>query len=237
MILRIKRLIKTAIYKLGYDLRNTQGERGFYAPYLSRLCHPVTVFDVGVGYGTYELYQAFPEAKFFLIEPLKDYHTAIERIARDYDCKIYYKALGNKKGQQEINVDTNALHWSSFKKRSPLSETGNPLEKRQVEVTTLDTILKESLDIAIPILIKIDTEGFELEVLEGAKELLQMTDTVIAEVSVAKRFEGSYHFEDVILFMKENGFRVFDFLNIRPVKRDPGTQFLDIVFRNINRTE
>ena len=42
---------------------------------------------------------------------------------------------------------------------------------------------------------------------------------VIAEVSIAKRFEDSYEFEDLIMFMKENGFYLFTFVSLYPPKR------------------
>jgi hypothetical protein len=120
---------------------------------------------------------------------------------------------------------------SSAENRSSLTRTGNPLQKRQVEVTTLDTILRENQGFEIPILLKIDTEGYELKVLQGARELLRITDTVIAEVSVARRFEHGYSFEDLLIFMKDSGFYLYNFLTIAYVGDELRPRFTDIVFR------
>jgi FkbM family methyltransferase len=206
-------------------------QRGFHASYLSRICQPKTVIDVGVGRGTPTLYQAYPTAKFILVEPLRDYESAIDEIAKKYDCIIYYKALGNTEGVREMNIDPSRLGWSSFKNRSALTRMGNPLQKRQVEVTTLDTICREHQGFERPILLKIDTEGYELEVLQGARDLLHLTDTVIAEVSVARRFEDGYSFEDLILLMKERGFYVYSFLTLAYVGAELRPRFTDIVFK------
>lgn len=225
----LKKVIKAALGKLGYEVRR-KDKSGFYASYLSQICKPKTVFDVGVAYGTHELYKAYPTAKFFLIEPLREFQNALEKISNEINCSIYYKALSNRVGTKEITVEANNPQLSSFKDRP---RTDTPLEKRQVEVTTLDAILRENPDIETPILLKVDTEGCELEVLEGAKQLLQLTDIVIVEASIAKRFKNSYTFEELILFMKKNNFAVFDFLSVHHGEGKTGANLADIVFKKL----
>lgn len=76
----IKRLARTILGKLGYEVHRKPGPDsfvGFNPSYLARICQPKTVFDVGIGYGTYPLYEAFPNAKFVLVEPLP--------VCEDYD--------------------------------------------------------------------------------------------------------------------------------------------------------
>ena len=82
-----------------------------------------------------------------------------------------------------------------------------------------------------PFGMKVDTEGNELEVIRGASRFLLDTEFVIAEVSVAKRFEGSYLFEEFVLEMLKNGFYVFEFLTNRE-NVNTGTRFVDIAFLN-----
>ena len=230
----LKRLAKTILGKLGYEIhkkRSTNVFVGFRPSYLAQICQPKTVIDVGVGYGTFPLYEAFPEAKFVLVEPLRDFEGAIEKIAKKYNCDIFYKAVSNKPGVQEISVETKNLERSSFAARTPLSKMGNQFEKRVIEVTTLDRIFRETPALQEPILLKIDTEGHELKALQGARSLLQVTEAVIAEVSIAKRFEEGYEFEDIILFMKENGFYLLTFLNIYHPRGELMPRFADIVFK------
>lgn len=230
----IKRLVQGILNKLGYEVNKKQAinyQIGFNPSYLSQICQPRTVIDVGVGHGTFPLYEAFPKARFILIEPLKEYEDSIGKIAKKYNCDIHYKAVGDRECKLEINIDTGKLTRSSFMDRTSLTRTGNPLEKRTVEVTTLDTIFRESHTLEGPILLKIDTEGHELSALEGAESLLQVVDIVITEVSIAKRFKNSYEFEDIISYMNENGFHVFSFLTMYHPKGEVRQRFADVVFK------
>ena len=68
---------------------------------------------------------------------------------------------------------------------------GSALEKREIEVTTLDKFLESHPGLKRPLLLKIDTEGYELNVIRGGAAFLRQTDVVIAEVSVAERLSGS----------------------------------------------
>lgn len=225
----IKTLIKSAFSALGYELRK-KNERGFCPPYLARILDPKTVIDVGVASGTYELYEAYPKARFILVEPLKEFKEALAKISAAYDCRVYNKALGSRSGKMEINVNPGNLVLSSLNARPSNTDQ---LEKRLIEVTTLDAIYKENTDIAKPILLKIDTEGNELEVLRGAKETLPHIDMVILEVSIAKRFENTHGFADIVHFMNENGFAVFDFLTICYNREKAGANLADVLFKRV----
>jgi len=160
---------------------------------------------------------------------------SIKKILAKYDGEVHYKAVGNKKGLLKMNVDTANLPLSSFFDRTTLTKSGNVLEKRVVEITTLDTVFQNSGSMDGPILLKIDTEGNELCVLEGAKLLLQSTDFVIAEVSIASRFEGSYEFEDLINVMNNNGLSLLSFLHIEHSVKEIRPRFADVVFMRRNR--
>ena len=230
VITMFKRYVKSIFSQFGYEVHKKR-TIGFNPSYLSQICQPRTVIDVGVGHGTFPLYEAFPNAHFILIEPLKEYRDSINKIAKKYNCDIHYKAVGDKESQLEINIDTSNLQTSSFMDRTSLTKTKNPLRKITIEVTTLDIIYNQSPTIIEPILLKIDTEGYELSALKGAKSLLQLVNVVIAEVSVAKRFENSYEFEDIISFMNEKGFYVFSFLTLVHGEGELRQRFTDVVFK------
>jgi hypothetical protein len=75
-----------------------------------------------------------------------------------------------------------------------------------------------------PFGLKIDTEGFELEVIEGAPKFLRKTQFVIAEVSISKRFVEGYSFSEFTEVMIRNGFFLWDLMTVRK-------RFVDAVFR------
>lgn len=220
--------------KLGYEVHKKSSINyhiGFNAAYLSQICQPTTVIDVGVGHGTFALYEAYPNAHFILIEPLKEYEDSITKIAKKYDCDVHYKAVGDRECKLKINIDTSNLQSSSFSQRTSLTRTENLLKNKTVEVTTLDSIYSQNQTLGGPILLKIDTEGHELSTLKGARSLLKAVDMVIAEVSIAKRFENSYEFEDIISFMNVNGFYVFSFLTMNQPRGEVRQRFTDVVFK------
>jgi hypothetical protein len=104
------------------------------------------------------------------------------------------------------------------------------IEKRPVEVTTLDELLHPIAELEAPIILKIDSEGSELNTLRGGRELLRSVAFIIVEVSIAKRFEDRYSFEELVAFMGENGFEVFSFLSVAHSPRELRPRFVDIVF-------
>jgi FkbM family methyltransferase len=221
-------VLKKLIRACGYDVRR----RRWTPQHLAQLLSARTVVDVGVAFGTWELYRAFPEARFLLIEPLRDYASDLERIAEQYRCDIVYKALGEVEERRKIHVDPQILTRSSLHERTELTRTGSTLQEREIEVTTLDSLLDSYPDLEGPLLLKIDTEGYELNVIRGGDAFLQRTDVVIAEVSVAERFSGSYAFAEFIAAMDERGFSVHDFLRLSYRRDGTGAQLADIAFIN-----
>ena len=228
---RIRKLVLAAINRAGYDLVRPDPEpRGFNARHLASVARPRTVFDVGVASGTPPLYEAWPEARFILVEPVEAFAPDLARLGERYDCRVYQKAVGRTAGFFEMTVDVDDPEKSSLAVRTAVTARDHALVKKRIEVTTLDAILHENPDLEPPFLLKLDTEGHELEALRGASDLLEVTDTVIAEVSVAERFEGGYRFEDMVAFMAERGFRFTDILQIAHARGEPMPRHMDVVF-------
>lgn len=145
--------------------------------------------------------------------------------------EVYFNALSDSPGVATINVDTGLPLRSSINERTPLTRTASELQQREIAITTLDSIYQGIADIETPVLLKIDTEGHELRALRGATQLLNVVDVVIAEVSISKRFNDSYHFEDIILFMSEQGFELYSFLRFIEPKGELRQRFVDVAFK------
>lgn len=234
----IKELVRKAFQLIGFEISKVSPNR-FNPAYLAQISSPETVIDVGVGFGTEELYKAYPASRFILIEPLEDYKPAHAKIMKNYNCEVYYKGLGSRECTEEIEIDKDNMQLSSLKNRTSLTQKEHTTETRQVQITTLDNIfmpLYENGKIASPVLLKIDTEGYELEVLKGAEKTLQYIETLIMEISVAKRFEDSYNFEDIILFLKEHGFYVYSFLHMVHPKNELRTRLVEMAFKKVGPT-
>lgn len=193
---------------------------------------PATVVDVGVGYGTPTLYQAFPHAYHVMIEPLREFEPVLQRLARQHGGEYHLTAVGSDNGTVAINVDPRVLMKSSIFDRSALTAGDSPVERRDIPITSVDHLWK-SQDWRPPFGLKIDTEGFEMEVLRGATNFLKQTHFVIAEVSVAPRFRGGYVFADLIALMREHSLHLSDILNA-PRTENGQLLFVDALFTRLD---
>jgi FkbM family methyltransferase len=175
---------------------------------------PRTVIDVGAADGTPALYDSFPQARHVLIEPLREFEEDLARLTRAHDAYFLATAVGSTTGKTKIFVDQDDPLMSSVLKtvvpRQRLSE-------REVPITTLDALMQEG-GWEGPFGLKIDAEGFEREVVEGATALLEETEFVIAELSLSERFEGSSSSRDFIALLDHRGFTVLDVLDAARVR-------------------
>lgn len=215
--------------RLGYDLRRAD-TAGWNPESLRQRSGvtPHTIIDVGVGPGTAGLYDAYPNAFLVLIEPLKEFEGRLKRLLRGREGEYLLTAVGAHQGTVTIHADHDLPAQSSINSRSASTANSNSVEDREIPVTTLDK-LYEQRQWPRPIGLKIDTEGYEHLVVQGASRLLLDTEFVIAEVSVSKRFENSYSFADFIALMHSQGFVAHDVLD---APRTPEGQlgYLDMLF-------
>jgi len=86
---------------------------------------PQTVIDVGAAYGTFELYR-FPNAKYLLIEPLREFEPALKKICRKYNAEFVLAAASDQSGIIEINVHDDLTGSSLFKEADGKFVNGVP---------------------------------------------------------------------------------------------------------------
>ena len=187
---------------------------------------PATVIDVGAGRGTPLLYRAFPRAYHVMVEPLPEFEPELRRILEQRRGELLATAIGSDAGTVTLNVNPSCLLESSINEAPGMTAV-----PRDVPITTLDALLAEHEWIP-PFALKIDTEGFEHRVIEGGTALLEHTQMVIAEVSVARRFEGSYTFAEFVALMAARDFELCDVVNV--VKAASGdVTYMDCAFRKM----
>lgn len=187
-----------------------------------------TLIDIGCAFGTPELYALNPAADLFLVDPLAEYVPAIERILARRRGSHAITALGSRPGEIELQVELDAPTKSSALRRTALTRTGGRVERRLVPLVTLDSLV-ESRALQPPFALKIDTEGYELEVLRGAERTLTKTEILVAEVSVLQRFERSYSPFELHQHLERAGFELHRVLT---ASRDPEgrIRYLDVAF-------
>lgn len=222
---------KKAFYFAGVEISRVERRRlnlSSVLDHTSRLgFRPKTVIDVGVGNGTPELYGKFPGAMHLLVEPLEEYESVVAEIARRHPATYVIAAAGAEPGEATMNVyPTNMQGSSLYEEKNPNSVNGF---SRRIPVVTLDGLCAER-KLAQPYLIKADVQGAELEVLKGAGGILPDTDLILLEASLFQLYEGIPEFYEVVDFMKQRGFVVYDIVggHNRPV--DGALAQVDIAF-------
>lgn len=170
---------------------------------------PGTVVDVGVGYGTPELWEAFPDARLLLVEPIADRFggPALEDVRRRPGVELVSAAAGSAPGRTTIAVHR-APEMSSVL-GSWTGDRDGSAEAREVPVVRVDEIVRER-ELPAPYLLKVDVEGAELDVLDGCAGLLGETEAVLVEVRLFELVPGAAQLHDVVPCMKERGFVAYD---------------------------
>ena len=117
-------------------------------------------------------------------------------------------ALGSVAGRSTLNVSENQVSSSLLEIRTIVTDTVSDsryIDNEEVEVATLDGQLKPQW--GGPLALKIDTQGFELEVLRGATETLKRTAAVMLEMSLTSLYRGGGTFCEVYGYLESAGFR------------------------------
>ena len=186
-----------------------------------------TVIDVGVASETQELCEAFPEVNFLLIEALVEFEPFLKNICQRHKAQYVLAAAGEASGTTIFNVHTNQLDCSSLLTEAEgASVDGSP---REVPVVTIDQVRSEK-GLKGPYLIKIDVQGAELKVLEGATRVLEETEVVILEVTPFGTMIGGPQLADVVAYMNDHGFVVYDAWGFLYRPYDGALLQLDVAF-------
>jgi FkbM family methyltransferase len=226
----IKDTVKKIFDLFGIEIVRKKSTRGTMQAFLSFIAktgfHPKTIIDVGVAYGTPELYQNFPKAHYLLIEPLAEWLPVLEDICQRYDAEYVLAAAGPQPGIAVINVHDNLSGSSLLKESEGKEADGIP---REVPIIKIDDICEER-NLTGPFFVKIDTQGYELSVLAGASNVLADTELVILEVQLWPFLIDSPLLHDVVGYMHQNSFVAYDMfdLSLRPL--DNALGFLNIAF-------
>lgn len=194
--------------------------------YLSQYHFDVNcIIDVGVAFGTPWLYSSFPTACVALIDPLTSSRDVLARmIDRGRAAKLFYGVAGNAPGELTLTRSVSLPGRSSLHERTKLTKANDETVQETVICQTLDQIIGD-MGFPGPYGLKIDTEGHEKHVLEGAGSTLEDCAFVLMEMSLRPRFENCYKPSEIILLMRDHGFELIDIMTTSSFPR-----FIDVLF-------
>ena len=172
------------------------------------------VLDVGAARGDYarELREFGYRGRIVSFEPLHDVFVELEEnSADDPDWTARHMALGAEQGEGQINVASNSDSSSLLGMAEAHSESAPQVtyvRQETIRIEPLDLVATDLLPPDARPFLKIDTQGFEHEVLSGAKETLDRCVGLQLEVSFVPLYEGGMLADEAISYAYDRGFRL-----------------------------
>ncbi|MDP9092616.1 MAG: FkbM family methyltransferase [Actinomycetota bacterium] len=185
-----------------------------------------TVLDVGANIGQYasSLRNCGFQGRVISCEPLSGaFADLARRSARDQRWEAVHTAVGAESGVTTIHVSANS-YSSSLLPMTQRHLSADPKSRttsaEQVPVTTVAALTDDYLVQAERCLLKIDTQGFESHVLDGAGDALSYFAAIQLELSFAALYEGQTLYPDLVERLEGTGYVLFGF---EPGIGDPKT--------------
>jgi FkbM family methyltransferase len=176
--------------------------------YLPRLS-PAVIFDVGanVGQSAAMFTEAFPRAKIYAFEPVAaTFQTLGKRVAALPNVSAFNLALGRRSGSVEIESQRNSVMNRIVERRGEAATTRTEATKMMPGDAFSAEHHVERID-----LLKIDTEGHDLEVLVGFRSMLEGMRIGLVDTEVGMNRGNTRHvpFEAVKAYLDPLGYHVF----------------------------
>jgi FkbM family methyltransferase len=182
-------------------------------------CNIDTLFDIGANTGQYaiDMRKFGYRKKIISFEPLKSTFNVLKNAAlKDNNWIVNNYAIGNENIKSVINVAGNT-DSSSILDMLPLHYNTAPesryIGQEEIEIKKLDSIFNFFCKEEDRVMIKIDTQGYEKKVIEGATESLNRIIIIQLEMSIVPLYENEMLFIDMINYLDKKGFQLFSFEN------------------------
>lgn len=236
----MKNKIQKLFNLLGYKITKTNKFRGasfyskesllenFYLTLKEAGYKPKFVIDIGANTGawTKEILNYFPDVSVLMIDPQESLKYKFQDILND---KITYLpvGVGDKNDVLKFTLHRRDDSSSFIYSEEDAKEQG--LEQIEVPIKTLNSIIKEN-SLSYPDLVKIDAEGLDLEVIDGATDLYGKTEIFMVEAAV-----GCKNYKNTVLKMinkmDDAGYQLFDITDLnRPFQKTPLLWLVELVF-------
>lgn len=203
---------KRAFNRIGLDVQSYANTLGAARKRLISDLGITLVLDVGANAGWYasDLRSQGYKDRIISFEPLKKPFAELQKLTlEDPNWTAFNVALGSKSGSVSMYVSENSFSSSLLKvtgESIAASARTQIAAKEDVQVCTLDQLIPDLGTGSSKVLLKLDTQGFEREVILGAKTMLSRCSAVECELSLVELYEKQPLFYEVCQLLYEQGF-------------------------------
>lgn len=174
------------------------------------------VFDIGANEGQFarEIREYGYTGKIVSFEPLSSARKKLLSFAAaDQNWEVHdQSAIGDQDGKIEIHIAGNSVSSSvlpMLESHSSAAVGSAYVDSERVPIDKLDVVAKQYMTPESKLFIKIDTQGFEWQVLDGADETLQHARGVHCELSLVPLYDGQRLWRDIVDRLDGEGFMLW----------------------------
>jgi FkbM family methyltransferase len=225
----LRRLVYEIAVRWGWEIRRWP-HPATYAGALKQILNSRNInciIDVGANRGQFALLtrKLGYRGRIVSIEPGSEAFKVLESLAEaDKDWLVLRMALGSKPGKVKLHVtfsdDLSSLLPPAACASVYFPETSQVVRVEEVSMSTLSLLFDELVKgISDPcVFLKIDTQGYDFEVLKGAESILPKISALQIEVAFVPLYEGVPSWHEMILWCESHRFRLH---GLFPVLHDP----------------
>lgn len=185
---------------------------------------PSHIVDIGANHGGWSrtALSIFPNVYLSIFEPQERLGEYLVDLECNPNVKIHYKGVGDLNGTAPFTFHDRDDSCSYIYNTEDALERG--FIQSEIEICKLDTVMK-NCEFGAANIVKIDAEGLDLQVLDGAAETLRETEIVLVEASVSN---PDYPNSALTVIQKMDllGFRLFDLTDLN---RTPNRKLLWLI--------
>lgn len=229
MLQYLKHFLKKSVNSIGFEISRYTPESSSLARLISsfRTFNIDIVFDIGANKGQYakELRAGGYVDRIVSFEPLSNAYTQLVKESKRFlDWHVHSRcAIGDRIGSAQFNISGNSVSSSilpMLKAHSKAAPDSAYIGREQTPIETIDSVLPQYLNgNSVPFL-KIDTQGYEWQVLEGATKILRQICGIQIELSMIELYEGQRLWRELLHRLEKDGFTLW---SLHPEFIDPNT--------------
>jgi FkbM family methyltransferase len=216
------RLQKAAFYKYPYDASNY--------PELANLHAPV-IFDVGANIGQSSIWfrHSFPHAGIYAFEPFANVFKQLLRSTNNKNIYTFQIGLSEQTEAIEVPLITDPMCQVGSIKIAAVSKN-RPLET--IRLSTVDAIAEHENLRTIHIL-KTDTEGFDINVVKGARRMLESGNVwnVLTEATLDKADSQHSYLYELVDFLQPRGLELYSLYDLNHNYKTGKLQYFNALFK------
>jgi len=169
--------------------------------------NPNAILDIGAHTGQFHSWskRVWPDVGVFMIEANPLHESHLDKLAMMNGDNYLIAALGDEEREVTFYTRSDKPHTegNSYYKEANYWDIPQLVQESKIKLKKLDNIFEDEATFE---LIKIDTQGSELDILKGGKELVKRALAVVLEVSLIEYNEGAPSAEETINYMNKIGF-------------------------------